>query len=219
MEHHDFLTLLQARQTILPKRLGAPGPDSAQLMSILGAAAHAPDHDRVLPWRFVLIGQEARAALADAFAHALIARDPSAQPEHIAQAREKAYRAPTLLALVVDDGAIPIPPIPIPTGAATVDKAPVPWQERVLSAGCAVQNVLLMATALGWGSALTSGQALHGAALRALFGLSPSQQVLCFISLGTVQSRKAARVRPCAADYVTALVPGQGMVAYQPPIF
>ena len=41
--------LLQARQTVLPKRLGAPGPDAAQLAAILGAAAHAPDHGGLLP--------------------------------------------------------------------------------------------------------------------------------------------------------------------------
>ncbi|MFZ4600677.1 MAG: nitroreductase, partial [Terrimicrobiaceae bacterium] len=33
--------LLQLRQTILPKRLMAPGPDAEQLARILDAAAHA----------------------------------------------------------------------------------------------------------------------------------------------------------------------------------
>ena len=42
--------LLQARQTVLPKRLGAPGPDAAQLQAILAAAGHAPDHGCLLPW-------------------------------------------------------------------------------------------------------------------------------------------------------------------------
>src|SRR5574337_190467 len=63
--------LLQARQTILPKRLGAPGPDAAQLQAILAAAAHAPDHGCLLPWRFVLVPQDARAALAEVCAQAL----------------------------------------------------------------------------------------------------------------------------------------------------
>jgi nitroreductase len=86
--------LLQARETVLPKRLGAPGPDAAQLQALLAAAGHAPDHGRLLPWRFVLVPQEARAALGEAFAQALLERDAQATPEQQAQAREKAERAP-----------------------------------------------------------------------------------------------------------------------------
>ena len=84
--------LLQARQTILPKRLGAPGPDAAQLQAILAAAAHAPDHGCLLPWRFVLVPDAARAALGQAFADALRERDAQATPEQQEQAREKAVR-------------------------------------------------------------------------------------------------------------------------------
>ncbi|MGC1175697.1 MAG: nitroreductase, partial [Polaromonas sp.] len=36
--------LMQSRQTILPRRLVAPGPDARQLGMILNAAATAPDH-------------------------------------------------------------------------------------------------------------------------------------------------------------------------------
>lgn len=100
--------LLQSRQTILPKRLGAPGPDAAQLQAMLAAAGHAPDHGRLLPWRFVLVPQEARAALAEVFAQALCERDSAATPEQQEQAREKAFRAPLLLLLAVDElGATP----------------------------------------------------------------------------------------------------------------
>ena len=52
--------LMQTRQTILPKRLMAPGPDAEQLALILGAAASAPDHGQLLPWRFVLVPQASR---------------------------------------------------------------------------------------------------------------------------------------------------------------
>ena len=41
---------MQARQTILPKRLVEPGPDAGQLKCILKAAASAPDHRQLLPW-------------------------------------------------------------------------------------------------------------------------------------------------------------------------
>jgi len=182
--------LMQARQTVLPKRLVGPGPDAAQRHSILAAAASAPDHGQLLPWRFITVPEARRAALAEVFAQALLERDASASPEQVAQAREKAYRAPWLMLVVVDGS----------RGDPDVDLA-----ERILSAGCAVQNVLLMATAQGWGSALTSGKALKALPLRALFGLHDGEHALCFLSIGSVQSRKAGRPRPAVADYVSTL--------------
>lgn len=189
--------LIQSRQTILPKRLGGPGPSAAELAQILQAAAHAPDHGQLLPWRFILVPQAARPPLADVFAQALLERDPAATAEQAAQAREKAYRSPVLLLAVVD----------AERGDAEIDLA-----ERTVSAGCAVQNMLLMATAQGYGSALTSGKALKAPSLRALFQLAASEQALCFISIGTVLSRKAVRARPAAGAYVSTLDAERGVV-------
>jgi len=180
--------LIQARRTILPKRLIAPEPDTDQLGMILEAAAAAPDHGQLLPWRFVLVPQAARARLADVFGAALAA----ATPEQVAQASEKAHRSPLLMLVVVDGE----------RGDPEVD-----LHERIVSAGCAVQNMLLMATALGYGSALTSGKALKSPLLRTLFGLSQGEHALCFVNMGTVQSRKGERLRPVSADYVSTLSP------------
>jgi len=182
--------LMQSRQTILPRRLLAPGPDEQQLGMILNAAATAPDHGQLLPWRFVLVPQAARFRLADVFGAALMERDAQATAEQVAQAREKAQRSPLLLLVVVDSQ----------RGDAEIDLS-----ERTVSAGCAVQNMLLMATALGFGSALTSGKALKSTGLRALFGLTEGEQALCFVSIGTAQSRKPARLRPAPGDFVTSL--------------
>ena len=190
--------LMQSRHTILPKRLIAPGPDAVQLELILSVAASAPDHGQLLPWRFVIVPQAARVALAEVFGAALIERDAAATPEQVAQAREKAHRSPLLLLLVVDGAC----------GDAEIDLA-----ERIVSAGCAVQNMLLMATALGYGSALTSGKALKSGGLRTLFGLTPGEHALCFVSVGTMPSRKTARLRPAPADFTRILLPEGGTTA------
>ncbi len=183
-------TLMQSRQTILPKRLMAPGPDDGQLQQILEASSSAPDHGQLLPWRFILVPTGARAALAGVFGAALLERDPLATPEQVQQAQEKAHRSPCLLLMVVD---------------ALRGDPDVDVSERIVSSGCAVQNLLLMATALGFGSALTSGKALKSAALRALFGLKEGEQALCFVSVGTVQSSRPGRLRPAMQDYVSTL--------------
>jgi nitroreductase len=97
--------LMQSRQTILPKRLLEPGPDAQQFQLLLEAAASAPDHGQLLPWRFVLVPQNARGRLAAVFVAALQQRDSRASAEQLALAGEKAYRAPLLLLVVVDAGA------------------------------------------------------------------------------------------------------------------
>lgn len=182
--------LIQARCTVLPKRLVAPGPDRAQLDAILGAAAAAPDHGELVPWRFVLVPERARAALAAVFEQSLLERDPAASADQCGQAREKAFRAPVLLLAIANLGG----------GAPEILAA-----ERLVSAGCALQNMLLMATALGFGSALTSGKALQSDGLRRLFSLRREEQPLCFLSLGTACARRPRRARPALEHYVSEL--------------
>ena len=90
--------------------------------------------------------------------------------------------------------------------------ADIELAERMVSAGCAIQNMLLMATAQGYGSALTSGKALKASSLRALFRLTPGEQALCFVSIGTVVSRKGTRVRPTVSSYVSTLDEHRGIL-------
>ena len=200
IEHSDAANstalLMQSRQTILPKRLFAPGPGPHEIGMLFNAAATAPDHGQLLPWRFIVVAESARASLAQVFSAALLERDAAATPEQLEQAREKAFRAPLLLLLVVDGLC----------GDADIDLA-----ERIVSAGCAVQNLLLMATALGYGSALTSGKALKSAGLRSLFGLDESTQALCFVSVGTAGAGKKARQRPAPIQFVSTLRPDSSL--------
>ncbi len=184
------LTLIHSRQHVSPKRLGDPGPDPAQIELILGAAGAAPDHGLLNPWRLIVIPPERRALLGEAFAAALIERDGAATKVQIEEARGKALRGPFLLLVVarLDPGLGPTHP-----------------QERLVSAGCAIQNMLLIAHALGFGAGLSSGRALYAEQMRSLFGLSAHEQPLCFLSVGTVMRRKPARPRPITADYTSIL--------------
>ena len=182
--------LLQQRRTTLPKRLQGPGPDPAQQAEILAAAAAAPDHGQLLPWRFIEVPQSQRASLGEAFAAALLERDSQADESALEQAREKAYRAPWLLLAVA---------------RLRGDDAAIPASERLLSTGCAIQNMLLLATAMGLGSGLTSGKALQSGALRRLFGLQPDEQALCFVSVGHVGQARKPRERPPVSAYFSRL--------------
>ncbi|MES2975514.1 MAG: nitroreductase family protein [Pseudomonadota bacterium] len=172
----------------------APGPDAACLHQILEAAGAAPDHDQILPWRFVIVPAEARTALADAFEQALVERDPLAGGAQRGQAREKAFRAPLLMLAIVR--------LQEAAGHAACD---ITEAERHVSAGCAIQNMLLVATAQSFGSSLTSGKALQSAPLRTLFALGANERALCFINIGTIASQRPLRRRPAPDAYVTTL--------------
>lgn len=183
-------SLISSRQSILPKRLFAPGPSPQQTEQLFGAAAAAPDHGELTPWRFVMVPDGRRADLADVFAQALMERDASATQEQLEAAREKAFRAPWLALAVARLG-------PRDPDIAT--------PERLVSLGCAIQNILLRAHSMSFGSGLTSGQAMTSPPLRSLFGLQPDEQAVCFINVGTVTKRKAPRLRPAPFEFVSSL--------------
>lgn len=179
--------LIQTRQHIGPKRLVAPGPDEAELRQLFEAAAAAPDHAQLRPWRFLVLGPAARERLALVFAQALLARDPRALPEQLDDARVKAFRGPVLV-LAIADLRHPDPDVSA--------------HERLVSLGCAIQNLLLAAQARGYGSGLTSGRALGSQALREAFALQDGEHAVCFISLGTTTKHRPVRPRPAVDEFV-----------------
>ena len=184
------LTLIHSRQHTSPKRLGGPGPDREQIEKILSAAGAAPDHGLLTPWRLIIIPPERRHLLAEAFAEALVERDFEATAVQKQEARAKAYRGPFLVMVI-----------------ARLDPAlgPAHPQERLISAGCAVQNMLLAAHAMGFGAGLSSGRALYSQRMRRLFELAEDEQPLCFMTVGTVTRGKSARARPAMGDYTSTL--------------
>ncbi|MBN8776542.1 nitroreductase family protein [Thiomonas arsenitoxydans] len=184
-------TLIQTRQQLAPKRLFAPGPDARQIHAYFQAAAAAPDHGQILPWRFVVVPAASRAALGEVFAQALRERDASASDKELAEARDKAHRGPFVALAIVRD--------------ATDDHPEIPLQERLISLGCAIQNLLLSAHADGFGSGLVSGQAMQTARLRRLFALGHNEQAVCFVAIGTADRRKPIRPRPDPVLFVSEL--------------
>jgi nitroreductase len=184
------ITLIASRQNILPKGLVEPGPTTEQVNDMFRCAAAAPDHGVVRPWRFVLVPRDKREVLANVFAQALKERDAGATAKQIEQAREKAFRAP-FLALAIAR-----------LGACEPDIDPL---ERMVSVGAAIQNFLLCAHSMGFGSSLTSGQAMRSDALRHHFQLSEREHAVCSINVGTAAKGKPARLLPEVSAFVSSL--------------
>ena len=174
-------SVIHARKNTTPRRLCAPGPNPAQLDALLQAAAAAPDHGKLTPWRFVLIPEDRREDLAHAFRQALKERDSQATPSEIEAAGERAARSPTLLLAIADMS----------------DREPaIPTEERIVSLGCAIQNMLLLAQVMGFGSGLSSGRALQSAALRETLRIGATEHAICFVSFGSVAVDRPCRPRP-----------------------
>lgn len=184
------LGLITSRQNITSKRLVEPGPSAKQVMQIFSAAAAAPDHGLLMPWRFIVVPENRRVDLAEVFALALIDRDPSATLVQIEDARDKAYRAPMLMLAVAKLG--PCEPN-------------MPTLERMVSVGAAIQNMLLIAHSMGYGSGLASGQAIQTQRMKMLFELGVGEEAVCFINIGTTSKPKLQRQRPEAAFFVSSL--------------
>jgi nitroreductase len=159
----------------------------------------------LLPWRFVIVPAAQRERLAQVFALALQERDPGATAPQLEQAREKAFRSPFLMLAIAKLCAPDAAREPWPAKAPGLAEPEVGDAERLVSFGCAIQNIVLSAHAAGFGTGLTSGQALASPRLRALFSLADNEQAVCCINIGTVTKHKAARLRPALADYVSTL--------------
>src|SRR5689334_6447983 len=91
------LSALAARRSA--KKLAAPAPSREQLEQILRAGANAPDHGRLRPWRFIVLSGQACLRLGDLMAEDFQAKVPAASPEQLANERNKALRAPVIVAV------------------------------------------------------------------------------------------------------------------------
>lgn len=173
----DALELLQTRRSA--PGLVAPGPDEAQLRTLLKAAEHAPDHGLMRPWRFILVRGAARDRLGEVMAAALHAREPQATPEVLERERQKPLRAPVLVIVA----------------ARPKERPGVPEIEQLFAAAAAGENIMLAAQALGFGAYWRTGEAAYDARVKAALGLYESDAIVGFLYLGTAAAEQPPRRR------------------------
>lgn len=186
----ELLSQLAARRQVSLRRLLSPGPDAFSLQRIFEAAAQAPDHGLLRPWRFVLIPPDKRRELADVFVDALVQRRPDCDDAARAAAHEKAFHAPCLLVAILRD---------------EPDASAIPVAEKLVSLGAAIQNMLIAAQALNFASGLASGSAIGSPGMRRFLRLGPHEQAVCFIGFGAAASSRPSRQRPRPIDFVSTV--------------
>lgn len=164
---------MQAIDALLRRRsaktLTDPAPDEGALELLLECGSRAPDHGRLRPWRFIVIRGAARERLGELMADLVRRKQPAASAETLQRERQKPLRAPLIIAVAAAcDAAAKVPPI-----------------EQILAAGAAAQNMMLAATALGFGAMWKTGEAAYDDTVKAALGLAASDAIVGFLYLGT----------------------------------
>lgn len=167
----DALDAIFARRSI--GRLQPPAPNEDDLDTILRAAAVAPDHNTLRPWKFVVLdgaGKDAfGAVLADAYRARCAASGKDIVPAKEDKERTKLGRAPMVVVV------------------ATVNRGEerTPFIEQYAAGAAAAQNMLIAATALGYGSMWRTGDPAYDDDVKSALGLTKDDAIVGFLYLGT----------------------------------
>jgi nitroreductase len=180
----DLIDALRARRSI--KQLEGDISD-ADLHDLVELATWAPNHRMTEPWRFTIVRGAARERLG-ALGAELLARqlDLSGEAREIALRREaeKPLRAPVIVAV-----------------STRTDPDPVVAAEDFAATAAAVQNMLLAATARGFGAMWRTGDLAYHSATKALLGLEASDRIVAFVYIGE-PVMEAPKPRPREVDGV-----------------
>lgn len=180
------LALLSTRRSGKPRDLVAPGPNDAQLRTMLEIALRTPDHGKLAPWRFVIVADDQRAALAALLEKAYRAEKPDAGRLEIESMHQFAHQAPTLVVAL----------------STPVAGSKIPVWEQELSTGAAIMNLLHAVHAMGFAGGWLTGWPSYDSNVRDAFG-SAEERVAGFVFIGTPSRPLEERPRPDYDSRVT----------------
>ncbi len=162
----ELLGLLALRYSVGPKYLAPPGPSAEQWARAAELASRAPDHGGLRPFRFVVVGDSQREALAALFAKGALQRGQGA--EEVERARARACNGPGLAALV----------------AHVRDDIPdVPAHEQWLCVGAALMNFMNALHLMGFGAKALSGASVSDPAVAGAF-CGPGERLANWVVVG-----------------------------------
>jgi nitroreductase len=156
-----------------------------EIETILDAAVLAPNHHLTNPWRFYVLGPEARAAYGLALGNRKAKKlaGPAAA-QAIRDTVSAEHRAlPAMIAVAV----------------VTTDNAEQ-REEDYAATMMAVQNLALAAMELGLGTAMKTGAVMSDPAARAAVGLPDAERIVVVVNVGAPAEVPPAKARPGASQ-------------------
>ncbi|KQN25586.1 nitroreductase [Sphingomonas sp. Leaf33] len=173
------LSFLATRRSGKPRDMIAPGPDADQLRAIVSLAGRVPDHGKLAPWRFVVVGPDRRDAFAALLQAAYRIDKPDAGRAETDAIDQFAHQAPTLVVVL----------------SSPRRDSKIPLWEQELSAGAACMQLLNAAGAHGFVGGWLTGWAAFSPTVRDAFG-TEDERIAGFVFIGSPARPLDERPRP-----------------------
>lgn len=158
---------IQNRRSI--KRFTDRAISRAEIETLLSAATLAPNHRLTQPWRFYVLGPEARyaygLALGDRKAKKIENADAARSMRETVASEHRALPAMIAVAVVETDN-------------------PEMSEEDYAAAMMAIQNIALAAVELGLGTHIKTGGVMGDAAARAAAGVKEGERIVAIVNVG-----------------------------------
>ncbi len=167
-------------------KLVAPAPNEQQLEAMYQAAARAPDHANLRPWRLLVLEGEQLNKLGQIFAEVSLAKNPALNEAQLQKIASKPLRAPMVIAVV---------------GCIT-EHPKVPEIEQLITAGCAAHALTQAAFAQGFGAMWRSGGMMFDADVHHKMKLAENEKLVGFLYLGSAAKFRSAP-EANSADFVS----------------
>lgn len=188
--NNHVLSFLSSRRSSTAATLSSPGPSNEQLETLLTIAARVPDHRKLVPFRFLIIENDAARQAGEWACRIAQEREPTL-PEALQQLEKQRFlRAPMTVAVIFN-----------PTEG---HKTPV--KEQLLTSGIAAYNLVLAANAMGFGAQWITEWLADDRAFADYLGLQANEQITGFVHIGTCTQAALERPRPELAEIVSRLV-------------
>src|SRR5260221_1503592 len=183
-----LLEALKGRRSI--RQFTAHEVTRADVEAMIDVAVTAPNHRLTQPWRFYVLGPQAR----HAYGAALGARK--------AKKLEDAAAAEALRTKIAEEHAA----LPLMIAVSVVEDANPEIREEDLAATMmAVQNIALAAMALGLGTHIKTGAIMNDAAARAAVGVPEGERIVAVLNLGEPAVVPPPKERRSAASLTTSV--------------
>lgn len=180
----NILDAIQGRRSI--KRFADRPVSREEFERLLAAATLAPNHRLTQPWRFYVLGPDAR----EAYGRALGDRKAKKQPDPV--------RADEMRNTVAAEHRA----LPGMLVVSVVDSQdPEQREEDYAATMMAIQTLMLLAVDMGLGTSIKTGAVMADPAARAAAGVADGERIVAVINVGVPAEIPPAKARSSADQF------------------
>ena len=187
-ENKPVMDFLLSRRSHSVQTLVKPAPNQRTLKKIFTAASRTPDHGKLVPWRFLILGNQIMPKVAKKILE--IGGIREIDPDKLQKNVNTFLKSPLAVAVI----------------SSPSSNSRIPLIEQQLSAGAVCLSLLNAAHADGWGANWLTGWISYDRDfLKTVLDLTEIETVAGFIHIGTKTSEPNERERPDLAKITSWL--------------